>query len=1142
MCGLLAVVQAIALLAEDEGTALACLSAGFGASVLLVEAGVPPGQGGTAVQAPGDVPGDVLSLWVDDAALSDPVRAALGTFVAAVNAGRIRAKDLLAAADTTLARLQRREVLQRNLFDLSPTGILLINAYSGLIVEANAAFLGFGNWSREAVVGHDVVDLLPPADRHVLANALSQLATSLRFGPIEHAFSRAEGGSFPAVVRGIQIESGLGKRMVWVLVEDVSTAYADSARIRAAHDEAVRARAELDTAVQALPHGFVLFDAADRVVMVNEQMQAIYPELAPFFVPGRTYGDIMRAATAQGVFPEAIGREASFLDEILGAWADESFERLTALKGGRVMRVLDRAIPDGGRVGLRIDVTNEHEVARRLHDVIEGAQAATWEADLITGENIINDRWAEMLGLRREDLGVVTGATWERMIHPDDRAEVLNSVARMIAGDVEQYEHSYRMGGVDGHWVWIIDRGRISAWAPDGTPTRMSGVHIDISAIKEAEERLETIIRGAEAGTWQYRVKTGENFVNERWAEIIGYTRAEITPLTYALWQSLVHPCDFATHLADQSQQFAAGDGLFNYELRLRHKDGHWVWVQSRGQVTAWDEAGAPMLMSGVHLDISARKKLEEDLKTERDFLATLTDTSVSGIMALDAEARIVFLNPEALAILEAPHEALIGLFCDPSTFGFSDLAGGAMRLEDLPCRRALAIGQTLRDIRLRLAMPDGRSKVLSINAAPLPDTGIEARVVCTITDITAAALAEDTLRAAMDRAEAANRAKSQFLANMSHELRTPLNGVLGMAELLADGPMDGRKGGQAASMVQTIREQGTLLLSILNDILDLSKIESGKLELEDGEFSFAALARRVETMHSLTAKAKGVRLVVHLGPGSDTPRRGDAQRLLQVLHNLVGNAVKFTETGHVDLKVRAKGALVTLVVCDTGIGMTPEQMAVVFDEFTQADGSITRRFGGTGLGLPIVRRLVTLMGGQIDLTSTPGVGTDVTLRLSLPELGSLPAPPPAATRPDFIGLRALVAEDNATNRVILRAMLGRLGIAAKMVQDGHEAVKAFEPGVFDLLLLDISMPHKDGMTALAEIRVKAGAMGAPPAIAVTANAMTHLVAGYIAGGFADVVAKPVQLDALAASIFQVCPPAARLRDLTVEAAPALIP
>ncbi len=1125
---LVAVVQAMAMVgeavAEGDGTvlaALAHLSAGICADVTTYPLDGPllrPDDGTVVRSAKGG-----FAVRVAAAPLPRPLMDALFSFVSAVDAARARQAQTAAMVARFTGRITRRDRLLRNLFDLSPIGVMLVDEHSGAILEANTAFLGFGRWPRQAVVGQTIYALLPPGDRSVLDQAVAHLADGNRFGPIEHSFQRPDGGTFPAVVRGVKIESGEDKPIVWVLVEDVSEAHARLAQVRAARDEAIRARAELDTAVQAMPHGFVLFDAQDRVVMVNDQMHAVYPELAPFFVPGQTYAAIMRAATAEGVFPEASGREEAFLAEIPGARHAPSVERLTELNGGRLMRVLDRATPDGGRVGLRIDVTNEHEIARRLGDVIAGSQAGTWEVNLATGENIVNDRWADMLDLRREDLGEITSEIWESLIHPDDRPQVLGSVARMIGGGQDHYIHTYRMRGGDGRWVWIHDRGRIIAWSADGTPARMAGVHFDISALKEAEERLEHIIEGAEAGTWQYQIKTGVNRINERWAEMLGYTRAELEPMTNAAWSSLVHQDDFDALMSNQEKRFSAGEWVFNYELRVRHKAGHWVWIQSRGQVTAWDSQGMPTTMSGVHLDISARKKLEVDLRTERDFLASLTDTSVSGIMAVDAEARILFLNREVLAIFEVPAETLIGLVCDPQALGITDHAGGSMKLADMPCRTAMAARQTVRDIRLRLAMPDGRTKVVSVNAAPLRDTSVAAQVVCTVTDITAAAEAEDRLRAAMDRAEAANRAKSQFLANMSHELRTPLNGVLGMAELLADS----QAGDQGRAMVQTIRASGALLLSILNDTLDLAKIESGKLALADEVFSFADMARRIETMHGLVARTKGVGLGLHLGAGMGLPRLGDAQRLLQVMHNLVGNAVKFTETGRVDLALTADGDRVKLVVRDTGIGMTSEQIAIVFDEFTQADGSITRRFGGTGLGLTIVRRLVALMGGEIAMTSVPGQGTEVTLHLTLAVAGTAQATPPATPRPDFTGLRALVAEDNATNRVILRAMLSRLGIRVTMVGDGDEAVLACAAGQFDLLLLDISMPHKDGVTALAEIRAADPARAFPPAIAVTANAMTHLVTSYREAGFADVVAKPIQLDALAAAILKVCPAAA---------------
>ena len=1065
--------------------------------------------------------GEAAELGLSLASVPDTLRPALEAFLAAVDATAARMAADEAAIAAANARAERRDTLLRRLFDLSPVGILLIEEESEHVIEANSAFLGFGSWAREDLVGLGISELLDQTNHHVREEAVAALAVGDRFGPIETNFMRPDGSTFPAIVRGLALESGTGQKIVWAMVEDVSDVRRHLAEAQAARDEALRAKDELNTAVQALPHGFVLFDDQDRVVLVNDQMQQVFPEFAPYFEVGLPYWQVLRNGVGSGLFPAADGREDAFIAAIMAGRDLPEFECLTTLREGRIIRVLERAIPNGGRVGLRLDVTDQYETARRLSDVIDGAQAGTWEVDLTTGMNIVNDHWAEMLGWKRSDFDEITTETWRSLIHEADFPAVVEKVERLVRGEISQYDHTYRMAGADGAWVWINDRGRVSARGPDGMPTRMAGVHVDVTALKLAEERLEQIIEGAQVGTWQYEAKTGLNRINSRWANMLGYELEELEPMDRDRWREIAHPDDFDLLLSQQEAMFERKEWVFESELRLRHKAGHWVWILSRGRVTQWDTDGLPLIMSGVHIDISASKELESQLENERDFLATLTETSVSGIMAVDSDARIVFFNREVQQIFELPNEALMGQLCDPQSIGISGPEGQPMTLKDMPCRRAQLAGKTVRDMRLRVSMADGRTKVVSVNAAPVSDPQMTAQVVCTVTDITATAEAEDRLRAAMDRAEAANRAKSQFLANMSHELRTPLNGVLGMAELLVERAHDDAQ----RDMANAILESGGLLLSILNDVLDLAKIESGKLSLEAAPFGFGDVLARIETMHQLTAWAKGLRLNLSLGEGTDRMRMGDAQRLMQVLHNLVGNAVKFTESGHVDVRISARDEVVTIEVQDTGIGMTDAQAAQVFDEFTQGDGSITRRFGGTGLGLPIVRRLVDLMGGDIILTSTPGQGTTMTVTLTLPLAPEGPAAEGPSPRPSFDNLRALVAEDNATNRVIIRAMLGRLGIRATMVQDGDEAVQAWSEGAFDLLFLDISMPRKDGVTALGELRAKAGDRPFPPVIAVTANAMTHLVADYLAAGFDAVVAKPLQLDALAGTVAEVMAP-----------------
>lgn len=382
-------------------------------------------------------------------------------------------------------------------------------------------------------------------------------------------------------------------------------------------------------------------------------------------------------------------------------------------------------------------------------------------------------------------------------------------------------------------------------------------------------------------------------------------------------------------------------------------------------------------------------------------------------------------------------------------------------------------------------------------------------------------------LEEARSKAEEMSQTKSIFLANMSHEIRTPLNGVLGMAEVL-QGHVSTP---EATRMVTTIQKSGETLLTVLNSILDMSKIEAGKMELESVPIVLSEILAQVEALHRVKAEEKGLDLQVLTSAGSDVARMGDPHRLIQILNNLLSNAIKFTDKGHVRLKLSCRpGKPVTIDVSDTGAGMTEAQRSRIFESFEQADGSISRRFGGTGLGLSIVRQLVLLMGGMITIQSRPGEGTDVRVVIPLPEAATVSNPSieaeDALDTAILAGKRLLVADDNATNRVVLSEMLARTDLKITMVENGQDAVSTWVRALeadqpFDLLLLDITMPVMDGQEALSIIRSKEEAMHRPPvaAIAVTANAMPNQVADYIMGGFDTHLAKPFKRQELLHSL-----------------------
>jgi signal transduction histidine kinase/ActR/RegA family two-component response regulator len=367
-------------------------------------------------------------------------------------------------------------------------------------------------------------------------------------------------------------------------------------------------------------------------------------------------------------------------------------------------------------------------------------------------------------------------------------------------------------------------------------------------------------------------------------------------------------------------------------------------------------------------------------------------------------------------------------------------------------------------------------------------------------------------LEVARDAANAANVLKTQFLANMSHEIRTPLNGVLAMAEVMALGQLDQVQ----RDRLDVIRRSGGLLLAVLNDVLDLSKIEAGKLALFEDDFDVETAIGQARENFEIMARAKGLTFQVDVADEATGWWRGDADRLRQIVGNLLSNAVKFTPQGSVSARVdvSSTGSL-RIVVRDTGVGIAPEKLPALFEKFTQADNSATRRFGGTGLGLAICRELTQMMGGSIDVESLEGVGSTFTVELPLQR--GKPASVQAAEAAAPVGegdLRLLAAEDNPTNQQVLAAVLGSLGIEVHIVPDGKEAVEAWRTGAYDLILMDIQMPVMDGITAAKAIRdaERAANRRRTPIVALTANALTHQVEEYLAVGMDAHVAKPIEI------------------------------
>jgi PAS domain S-box-containing protein len=723
--------------------------------------------------------------------------------------------------------------------------------------------------------------------------------------------------------------------------------------------------------------------------------------------------------------------------------------------------------------------------------------------------------------------------------------------------------------GPDGHVQTVLTK-KYPVFGDSGELIGTGNISVDITERKEMQRELEErneqfalAIAGTNDGIWDWNLKTGELYLSPRWKQIIGYGADELEQ-TYSMFESLVHEGD-RDRVRAYVQQYLCG-GVKNYEIEFRmlHKDGSIRWILAKGTALR-DQDGKPYRMAGSHSDITTRKMLEDALLLFR----YAVEQSAACIVITDLVGRIEYVNaaftrqtgylPEE-AIGRNPRLLKSGTF--PSEYYkplWSTLLAGDEWFGEMHNKRK-----------------DGSLYWESAHISPVRDKdGKMQHFLAIKEDITVRKQAEDQLRRMnmeleqatrrannmAAQAELASLAKSEFLANMSHEIRTPMNGVIGMTELLLDTPLDDDQRRYA----EIVKHSGEALLAVINDILDFSKIEAGKLEMERVDFNLRDMLEVAVGMLQAKADEKGLAFKCVTEP--DVPDRfsGDAARLRQVLVNLVGNAIKFTERGQVAVRVATTGgacrtggtdeavACLRFSVTDTGIGIPTDKRGRLFQQFSQVDGSTTRRYGGTGLGLAISKQLVELMGGEIGVESEAGNGSEfwftVPLRLVGAGTGSGINEEERLemylTTGAFASCDAqvLLAEDDATNRAVALGILKKLGITrVDLAEDGTGVLEALSRKPYDLILMDVQMPGMDGLEATRRIRRQTadrrpqtgeqevgGQKTDPgnkeqatkneeriPIIAMTAHAMQGDRAKVLDAGMDDYVTKPISAKVLA--------------------------
>ena len=640
--------------------------------------------------------------------------------------------------------------------------------------------------------------------------------------------------------------------------------------------------------------------------------------------------------------------------------------------------------------------------------------------------------------------------------------------------------------------------------------------------LRESVDSWKLALDGTGVGVWDWDLLTGTIEYSAQWQEMLGYTAEAIGP-TRDAWQELVDPEDQPGMLEEMRAFLDGAPTNYVHEHRLRCQDGTRKWVLDRSVMVSHGADGRVLRVIGTQTDITERKRYEEEWRRSAARFKTIINVSPVPYAMNDEARNVTFLNPAFIRTFGYTVEDIPTLeewwarAYPDAAYRHHITTAWSANLED-----ANRKGAAFEPLEVQIRCKDGAVKTVIADAVPLAADFFGEHLVI-LFDITERIVVEKELRWAKFAAEAANRAKSEFLANMSHEIRTPMNAIIGLGNLLQQTPLDG---GQQ-DFLNKINSSARSLLHIINDILDISRIEAGKLVLEQVDFSLAERLEHVANTMAMSAHAKGLQFRVVSAPEIPDLLNGDPFRLEQVLLNLIGNAVKFTDKGEILLSVTPvkvvtdERMLLEFRVSDTGIGLSEEQIGNLFQPFTQADSSTTRRFGGTGLGLSISKRLVELMGGSIQAAGELGQGCIFTFTVRFGQVTpSVPTRsqvvPAQADLRSIRGARVLVAEDNLINLEITRLMLAKAGLKVTTVANGREAVTAvaqtLEP--FDIVLMDLQMPVMDGYEATRRIRER-WSRAELPIIAVTAHALAAERDKCLVVGMNDHLAKPFDVMAL---------------------------
>ena len=751
-------------------------------------------------------------------------------------------------------------------------------------------------------------------------------------------------------------------------------------------------------------------------------------------------------------------------------------------------------------ISIRTDVTANMRARQgldverqRLNNIITGTRAGTWEWNHQTDQAIVDMRWAEMLGYTLDEVAADPNGVWRACVNPDDLLAAGKNLEEHLAGLRDAYEFEGRVRDKNGQLRWHLTRGRVCTYTTDGKPEWIYGIALDITETKRAaferEEQAAALHdsaaflaragRIAGIGRWQYNLEQD----SITWSDHTCHIHDVANGYTPTLDESIAFFAPEARAEITSAIDAARKTGKpWDLELPLVTAMGRRIWVRCAAEAEYRD--GKRIRLVGIFQDISQRRNLEDEVRQKNVLMKNILENIPVGLSVMDSKLNMVVDNPQFRTLLDFPDVLFAGeVTTIESIIRFNAERGeyGAGDRDDI-VRNMVATARM--DKAHRFQRRRGNGVTLEVRGAPMPDGGC----VTTYSDIT-------ELTRATEAAQAASRSKSQFVANMSHEIRTPMNAILGMLKLLHKTELSTRQLDYATKAERAAKS----LLGLLNDVLDFSKIEAGKMALDPQPFRMDRLLRDLSVILSANVGHKPVEVLFDIDPAMPHVMVGDAMRLQQVLINLGGNAIKFTSQGEVVVQFKvleqtAQHTRLRIAVRDTGIGIAPEHVSHIFDGFSQAEASTTRRFGGSGLGLSICKRLVELMGGSLQIDSQPDQGCTFHFTVLLACADEVPGDPDPIPQRVPSPMQVLVVDDNAVARALLQAMCQSWGWETHVADCGVQALalletraRAMQPP-YDAVFVDWLMPGLDGWETIAGMRQIGSQAISPITVMVTAH------------------------------------------------------